>query len=265
MSTVANVKEDIVQVATQFQYEIQYAGTDTFQLAVPSNISDRLHVDGEGIKERRRADTARGDGTIEWTIVLHAEVIGVYSFVASYDSPISVPEQGTELELQPLQALDVDRESGEFAIQKDRALSIAATTTGLEEIDPRELSTTIGATQPYLTYRYFEHPAQLTLSVTKHELQDVVRTVVRHAYIEAVVTEDGPITMRARYELKSSERQRLALTLRNPRILGLAVAGQSVAPEKGPAPGRPSGGQNVSDQRRSHVRFGRAISNRHGL
>jgi hypothetical protein len=65
-------------------------------------------------------------------------------------------------------------------------------------------------------------------------LQDVVKTVVRRAYIEAVVTEDGPITVRARYDLKSSERQRLAVTLRNPRILGVTVAGQTVAPEKAP-------------------------------
>ena len=129
----------------------------------------------------------------------------------------------------------MDRETGEIAIHKDRALSVEATPTGLEEIDPRELSQPLGTTQPYLTYRYYQHPAQLTLSVTKHELQDVVKTVVRRAYIEAVITEDGPLTVRARYDLKSSERQRLAVTLRDPRILGVTVAGQTVAPEKAPA------------------------------
>jgi hypothetical protein len=38
-----------------------------------------------------------------------------------------------------------------------------------------------------------------------------------------------------RYDLKSSERQRLAITLPNPRSLGVSVAGQTVAPEKAPA------------------------------
>ncbi|MHC4405567.1 MAG: hypothetical protein ACYTG0_38465, partial [Planctomycetota bacterium] len=70
-------------------------------------------------------------------------------------------------------------------------------------------------------------------------LQYVINTLVRRAYIEAVITEDGPMTMRARYDLKSSERQRLAVTLRDPRILGITVAGQTVAPEKAPA--APSG------------------------
>ncbi len=235
VGTVANVKEDVVQVTTTFRYQIQFAGTDTFRIVVPAAISDRLQVEGDGIKERRKTEQQADDATVEWIIVLHSEALGQRTFTATYDQRISIPDQGTQFELQPIKVLDADRETGEIAIQKDRALSIDAKSTGLEEIDPRELSQPIGTTQPYLTYRYYQHPAQLTLSVTKHELQDVVKTVVRRAYIEAVITEDGPITMRARYDLKSSERQRLAMTLRNPRILGINVAGQTVAPEKAPA------------------------------
>ena len=232
--TAANVKEDVVQVTTTFRYRIQFAGTDTFRIAVPAAASERLQIDGDGIKERRKTPQAAKDGTIEWTIVLHSEAVGQRTFTATYDQKISTADQGAQLELRPIKVLDVDRETGEIAIHKDRALSVDAKLTGLEEIDPRELSQPMGTAQPYLTYRYYQHPAQLTLSVAKHELQDVVKTVIRRAYIEAVVTEDGPMTVRARYDLKSSERQRLAVTLRNPRILSVTVAGQPVAPEKAP-------------------------------
>ena len=244
VSTVANVKEDVVQVATTFRYQILFAGNDTFRLRMPADVSDRLRVEGQGIKERRRTDKPDEKGMVEWNVVLHSDALGDYYFTATYDQKISIPDEGTQIEFQPIQALDTDRESGEISILKDRALSVEATSTGLEEIDPRELSQPVGATQPYLTYRYYQHPAQLTLSVNKHELQDVVETVIRRAYIEAVVTEEGPVTMRARYELKSSERQRLAVTLRNPRILGMSVAGQTVAPEKGPA----TPGANADDK-----------------
>jgi len=235
VGTVANVKEDVVQVVTTLNYQIQFAGTDTLRIAVPERVSDRLQIEGEGVRERRKSEQATEDGMRPWTILLHSEAIGLRTLVATYDHRVSIPDEGARLELRPIVALDADRESGEIAIQKDRALSIAAEPTGLEEIDPRELSQPIDTTQPYLTYRYYQHPAHLTLNVTKHEIQDVVKTVVRRAYIEAVVTEDGPITMRARYDLKSSERQRLAVTLREPRILGISVAGQTVAPEKAPA------------------------------
>ena len=235
VDTVANVREDVVQVTTTFHYQIQFAGTDTFRIAVPAVVSDRLQVEGDGIKERRKAEQASDEGMVEWTIVLHSEAIGQRTFTATYDQKISIPEAGTQFDLQPIEVLDADRETGEIAILKDLALSIDPTHSGLEEIDPRELSHPIGTSQPYLTYRYYEHPARLTLGVTKHQLQDVVKTVVRHAYIEAVITDDGPMTVRARYDLKSSERQRLAVTLPNPRILGITVAGQTVAPEKAPS------------------------------
>ncbi len=235
VGTIATVKEDVVQVNTTFRYQIQFAGTDTFRIAVPAAVSERLQIEGDGIKERRKSPQATKVGAVEWTIVLHSEAFGERLFTATYDQKISTGDQGAKFELEPIQVLEVDRETGEIAIHKDRALSIDAKSTGLEEIDPRELSQPTGAAQPYLAYRYHRHPAHLTLDITKHELQDVVKTVVRRAYIEAVVTEDGPATVRARYDLKSSERQRLAVTLRNPRILGVSVAGQTVAPEKAPA------------------------------
>ena len=235
VATVANVKEDVVQVTTTLHYQVQFAGTDTFRIAVPASVSDRLQIEGEGIKERRKSPGAAKDGTVEWTIVLHSEAIGLRAFTATYDQQISSGDRGASFELRPIKAMDADRETGEIAVHKDRALSVDAKPTGLEEIDPRELSQPAGTAQPHLTYRYYQHPVRLVLGITKHELQDVVRTVIGRAYIEAVVTEDGPITVRARYELKSSERQRLAITLYDPRILGVTVAGQSVAPEKAPA------------------------------
>ncbi|MDZ7619783.1 MAG: hypothetical protein U1E05_22525, partial [Patescibacteria group bacterium] len=237
VGTLANIKEDVVQVSTSLRYQVEFAGTNTFRLAVPAAASKRLQIDGEGIKERRRAEQPADDGTVEWTVVLHAEALGLVVFTATYDLPMSAAEQGVPFELVPIKVLDADRETGEIAILKDRALSIEATPMGLEAIDPRDLSQSIGATPPYLAYRYHQHPAQLSLTASRHEVQEVVRTVVDRAYIEAVVTKDGPVTVRARYKLKSSERQRLPITLHNPRILGMTVAGQSVPPEIAPAAG----------------------------
>ncbi|MHB8952965.1 MAG: hypothetical protein ACYC4U_08275 [Pirellulaceae bacterium] len=235
VSTLVHVKEDVVQVATTLQYQIEFAGTDTFRIVVPAEASERLQVQGDGIKERRRADRTNEDGSVEWTIVLHSEALGSCTFTAIYDQRISISEQGTPWEFQPIRTLGVDRQTGEIAIQKDRALAIEAAPSGLEEIDPRELLQQNESLTPHLTYRYFQDPVRLALAITKHELQDVVRTVIHRAYIEAVITKEGPITIRARYDLKSSERQRLAVRLRDPRILGFTVAGQTVAPEKGPA------------------------------
>ncbi len=239
VATTTSVKEDIVSVTTHVAYNIQFAGADTFRIAVPAAVADRVQIEGDGIKERRKADKPEDDRSVVWTVVLHSEALGGRAFTITYDQKITVPEKGVTHEVQPVRVLDVDRETGEIAVLKDRALAIEAKQEGLEEIDPRELTLPAAGKdgeQPYLTYRYFRHPARLTLGVTKHELEGVVKTVVTRAYVEAVVSAEGPISVRARYMVKSSERQRLAVTLPATRLLGVAVAGRSVLPEKAPSP-----------------------------
>ena len=222
VGTVANVKEDVVQVTTTFRYQIQFAGTDTFRLAVPANVSDRLRVEGDGIKERRKSGQAKPGrhGRVDHRAAFRSDWrLHVRRDATIRGFPFPIRERNLSFNRSKLWTWTVNR------------VRLPSRRTGPYRSTPRRPAwrrsipascpCRSAATQPYLTYRYFEHPAQLTLSVTKHELQDVVETVVRRAYIEAVVTEDGPITMRARYDLKSSERQRLAITLRNPRILGI--------------------------------------------
>jgi hypothetical protein len=233
VSTVASVKEDIFSVTTKINYDIQYAGLDTFRFAVPASAKPEITVDGK--KEHRKADDPEEDGSVVWTVVLHSEALGSRTVTVTYDEKITVPEKGVSQLVQPIRVLDVDRETGEIAILKDRSLAIGATQEGLEEIDARELTQPVGKEQPYLSYRYFRHPAKLTLEVTKHEIEGVVKTVVSRAFVEAVVSSEGPISVRARYMVKSSERQRLALTLPATRVLGVTVAGRSVLPEKAPA------------------------------
>ncbi len=229
--TDAEVQEDVMQVVTRVDYQIRFAGTDTFRLAVPAGASERLEIEGEGIRERRQAARPDADGLMEWTIVLHAAVRDDFRMTLRYDQPLELDGDEGTWELQPIRVVDADRETGELAVHKDRALTIQAVATGLEEIDPRELSAPWSTVAPYLTYRYHQQPAQLELQITRHAIQEVVRTVVDRAYVEAVVTRDGPVRVRARYEVRSSERQRLAVALRAPRILSLHVAGQAVPPE----------------------------------
>ncbi len=236
VATSVSVKEDIVSVTTQINYDIQYAGSDTFRFAVPAAVADKLQITGDGIKEKRKADEPAEDGSVTWTVVLHTEALGSRSLTVTYDEKISVPEKGVSQAIHPVRLLDVDRDTGEMAIVKDRSLAISATQEGLEEIDARELTQPIATEQPYLSYRYFRHPAKLTLEVTKHELEGVVKTVVSRAYVETVVSSEGPISVRARYLVKSSERQRLAVTLPATRLMGVTVAGRSVLPEKAPTP-----------------------------
>lgn len=236
VATIAAVKEDVVNVTTRIRYDVQFAGANTFRIAVPGPVADRVQIQGPGIREQRKADKPEADGFVVWTVVLHTDVLGSHELTATYDEKLVLPGQGAvDARVQPVRVLDVDREVGEIAVQKDRSLALTAGNEGLEEIDARELTLAASGDQPYLSFRYFRHPARLTLSVAKHEIEGVVRTVIPRAYIEAVVNRDGPVTVRARYWVKSSEKQRLRVDLPAERVLGVRVAGRDEQPEKAPA------------------------------
>ena len=71
------------------------------------------------------------------------------------------------------------------------------------------------------------------MSAKKHEIQEVVETVVSKGLIEVVVDQDDKASYRCRFKLKTSERQRLRIDLpKGSEILGVLVDNKSVSPEK---------------------------------
>jgi hypothetical protein len=120
---------------------------------------------------------------------------------------------------------------GEIVVQKDRLWSLAASPKDLQTIDVREL--TLLPADGSLAYRYSQQKGELALSATEHEIQEVVQTVISRALVEVVLTQDDMITYRCRFQMKTSERQRLQLELpAKVQSLGVMVAGKQVNLEK---------------------------------
>lgn len=245
------VKQELVEVSTLLDYRIQYAGIDTFVFSVPETVGDvRIEqVDsggGTAIKQRSKADEAV-EGWVAWTIVMQHDVTGNQRFRVKYDLKPTQSDGAAEIQVEPLRVMEIPaneargtaavaptRVYGEIAIDKDRALTISASTESLESIDVRELKYL--SHDANLAYRYFKQPVDLTLKASKHEIQEVVETVVARALIEAVVTDDAARTYRCRYRITSSERQRLAIDLpAAAELLGVTVAGRKGALERNPA------------------------------
>ncbi|MSR56234.1 MAG: hypothetical protein EXS05_00985 [Planctomycetaceae bacterium] len=262
VATVVNLRQDLTEVTTLINYNVLFAGIDTFRFAVPEGVADSVQIEtidaaSLPIKQKSRDEQAV-DGWVTWTLVLQRDVTGLVPIRVRYDlkSPVG-DDQKIKQTIVPVQLLRVLETpgkdegdpaivmasvSGEIIVQKDRALSVAAKADDLEPIDVREL--TLLPSEGYLAYRYFKQPEQLAtsftleLTETRNDIQPVVETVVDRALIEAVVTEDKSVTYRCRYRLRTSERQRLSLDLpENAEILDTLVAGKRVKLEKGAASG----------------------------
>jgi hypothetical protein len=262
VATSINIRQDLTEVMTIVNYLVQFAGIDTLRLAVPEQVAADVQIEsadptGSPIKQKSRAESAE-DGWVVWTVVMQRELTGRISLRVRYDLKPDQKDKVANVAVQPVRVLPIPGKnadastinpaavSGEITVQKDRSLSVSASTGDgeragdLEPIDVREL--TLLPQEGNLAYRYFRQPADLStalkleLTAERHEIQEVVETVVSQALVEAVVTQEKTVTLRCRYRLKTSERQRLELELpRESEILDTFVAGKRVDLEKDPA------------------------------
>jgi len=272
VGTLVSVQQESAAVVSKIEFDVENAGIDTFRIAVPEPVADKVQLQAEGetvgIKQQSRDEKAV-DGWVAWTIVLQRKVTGRHRFTVKYDlKPTAVPAAtpaaagaakpespdvkaggSTKAELvvalpQPMGLKNADgsekvpltRIEGEAAVLKDRALSVTAAATGgdVEAIDVRELKQ-LGHTG-YLAYRYEKQPVQLKLSIVKYGVQQVVETVVSRALVETVVGRDASALYRCRYVIKSSQRQRLPIDLpAGSTPLGVFLDGKPTALETSPA------------------------------
>lgn len=112
---------------------------------------------------------------------------------------------------------ELSRSTGEAVVHVDPALSLAvnATGQGVEAIDIRELKLLAQRGQQAFRYPFQSStdPVQLTLNISRHEIESVVSTVVSRALTEYVIGASEKLAVRSRMRIKTSQRQRLLIQL----------------------------------------------------
>lgn len=277
MATTLNVNREIVEVVSQVIFSVQYAGIDTFRIAVPATVSDTVQIEAltaaGAVPIKQKSQAPAKDGWVTWTIITQREAVGDQSFRVKYDLKLSKQDQTAKITVQPVRPLGVPGTGeepervpvtnllGEIVVQKDRIWSLAATPKELQTIDVREL--TLLPPQGALAYRYSRPAVELELTATEHEIQEVVQTVISRALVEIVQTQEETVTYRCRFLLKTSERQRLQLELpAKVQPLGVMVAGKQVSLERSPQASSGKGEMyyvNVARAGRSDEQFGLTI------
>jgi len=90
VATSVEVKEQLAEVTSRINYQVQYAGIDTFRFAVPEAIADLIQIrsmsaaPAPSIKQKSRAEKAV-DGWVVWTVSTQRNVQGPYSLEVRYD------------------------------------------------------------------------------------------------------------------------------------------------------------------------------------
>ncbi len=237
VATVLVVHESTATVRTTIHYRIDYSGISRLEFLAPQSVVERLHlqaVSDPPVRQWRHEPYPKQEGWHRVTVDLQQLALGHYSLMLEYELPLRQQEgaEASTARWQPVQLLNVARQEGEVGISRDEGLSVTARADGAEEIDPRELRRVSPGEGARLAYRYVRHPVTITLSVTRPPVHRVAETLVRRTLTECLIPSEGQLTCRTVYLMKTTERQRLRLSLhRDARILAVSVAGRAVLPE----------------------------------
>lgn len=232
VATTATIEPKRVDVSSVLRFEIRNAGIDTFRVAVPEGLADKIgftsrHPQHRIQQSNRSADAV--EGWVTWTLVLRDEVTGTVELNADWITSLEeladeTAEQKITLEpvriLPPFTEEQADKRRvtlseprGEIRLLRHESLSIDAESgaESVEKIDVRELQ--LLPQEGYQAFRYFSQPASAIVSIRKHEIHDVVATVVSRAAVEVVTDKQALANYRCRFRITTSERQRLRIDL----------------------------------------------------
>ena len=245
--TLVEVRETLTKHSWIVNHTVEFAGVNEFSIEVPKAIADDLQIEGANIKERIKVEgfnaNAAPTGRVIWRVVLQDKVLGTHTLTFSHDEARTEqkPGAGMPVALHEVKALNVFRETGQVAVLKDGNLEFAKTDAqGLETIDPKELNAVLQRDGIFLAYKYSQHPATLSLSVSKNFYLDVPQAIVTYAVLTSVIAEDGAETTEVIYWVKNNSQQFFSIALpsrggKQARLLSDAfVNGEPQQPSKRP-------------------------------
>ncbi|MCB1236432.1 MAG: hypothetical protein KDM91_15300, partial [Verrucomicrobiae bacterium] len=164
VATLVEVREQLVRYRWTVDYDVLYAGVDTFAFSLPEEIAGDLRVDGQLIKETDKAYSPpesaaaapnasatpviqAGEGRKLWAVILRDKQLGKYRLTLSLDRPLgdiapdAAPAEGSAdadpaakddtasagdfaVSLPEIRLEGVFRETGQVAVVKDDNLEI---------------------------------------------------------------------------------------------------------------------------------------------
>ena len=232
VATTATIDPDLMKISSVIRFNVQNAGIDTYRIAVPEAVADDVRfrsLDSSHVIQQRNKAAEAADGLVTWTLVLQDEVTGPVALAAEWEVPIEGMDDADAEEVLTLQPPNVltpftdeqaekrrvtlTQAKGELRLLRHESLSISAEAEGdtVEKIDVRELE--LLAQEGYLAFRYFSQPASAKVTIRKHEIHEVVATVVSKAAVEVVTEKQQLASYRVRFRITTSERQRLRIDL----------------------------------------------------
>ncbi|WP_395749422.1 hypothetical protein [Prosthecobacter sp.] len=220
--TLVEVKEQSTRHSWTLAFDVAYAATDRFILAVPKDVADQIRFVDQQVKEINKAYQPPQPITLPdaasyilWEVILRSERQGSFSLTLNLERPITLEAGKTgKFDLLHVHVPGAFQETGQVAVVKAPSLEIRkAEPETLEEIDARELRGELQRTGVFLAYKYRSLPIKLGVELAKNSFIPVPQAVITHAALTTAVATDKAQTTEVIYWVKNNDLQFLVVRL----------------------------------------------------
>ena len=210
----ARIEDGVVHYRASFFYDVRFSGVRQLRIDLPAALAPRVrNVTGQ-IRERR-LDPPPADldeGYVAWSLAGEAEILGARRVELVWEDELSDLEVGrtVDVDLPRLLPRGVDRAWGQIVLLKSETIDVGETgqPQGLRPIDPQhDLMPRADAGGAARAFEFHDR-WQLTVAVTRYELEEVKRTSIERAVVRMVATRAGEVPVQAIYRMRSA-RQRI--------------------------------------------------------
>jgi hypothetical protein len=220
--TLVEAREQSTRHSWTLAFDVAYAATDRFVLAVPKEVANEVRFVDPQIKEINKTYQPAAPPVLPdlpnyvlWEVVLRSERMGSFSIRGSHEKIATLASGKTaDITLLQVHVPGAFQETGQVAVVKADSLEIRkADAETLEEMDARELNSQIARAGVFLAYKYRSLPIKLRVELAKNSYFAVPQAMVTHADLITAVATDQAQTTEAVYWVKNNDLQFLVVRL----------------------------------------------------
>ncbi len=212
----ALIRQGTVKYRGVLEYKIENTSVKTLRVDLP-DAAQGVAFTGRQVSDSVKGD-ADGEGRAVWDVKLDRRMIGKYQLTVSYQVPLSEDGAGTPVEVQSLQAVDVNLQRGFISVRTEGRILLTPglAPDGLYSVEwsqvPRSLKGALNLGETQLVYRSVK-PATLSVDAQNQKIASVVDAQVIGAEFLTELSGSGNAVTHVRLRLRQGDERELRVTL----------------------------------------------------
>ena len=212
----ASIRQGTVKYRGVIEYKIENTSVKALKVALPDSAQG-VAFTGQQVTDFVKGD-ADDDGRAVWEVKLDRRIIDKYHLTVSYQVPMPDGEGNSSVDVQSLQAVDVNLQRGFISVRSEGRilLTAGAVPDGLHSVDwslvPRTLKGTLNIEETRLVYRSVK-PAVLTITAQNQNIAAVVAAQVLSARFRTELSNSTNAVTHVQLQLRQGDERELRVKL----------------------------------------------------